>query len=511
MFASILNGINDFLWGKPFTYFVLFIGLYFTIRSGFFSIFHFKHILKNTFGSMFSEEANQKKKGSVTPFEAVCVAIGGCVGCGNIGGVASAVAVGGPGAVFWMWVWAFFGMTVKCVETTLGCHYRSKDETGRFFGGSTYFMEKGISKQLGFTKFGIGLAIAFGIGFLSQFLGGSQAYTIAEVLNQSFGFNMIGVTVIYSLILFYVVWKGTPRVAAFAAKAVPFMCSIFILGGLALVIANYQNVPHAFAMIFHDAFTGTAAVGGFIGSTVSQAISTGVARSINSNEAGQGSSPLIHGSANTIHPFRQGIWGSFEVFIDTLVVCSITALAVLCSGAWDDGYTGATLTIKAYESVFGHFGSVYIGLMCALFGITTTAGWYTYYIAVMRHGTRYNPILGDRLELLFKFIFPLPNIIIVSSIVLTGNGPDLFWTIVNISLVAPVFTNLLGLFMLREKFFALLKDYKARYMGIGKVDPNFYVFYEDDPVIAEEEEIIRRKIKAVRDAVYQSKNMVLDE
>lgn len=133
MLENILNGINNFLWGKPFTYFVLFIGLYFTVRSGFFSVFHFKHILKNTFGSMFSKEANEKKHGSVSPFEAVCVAIGGCVGCGNIGGVASAIAVGGPGSVFWMWVWAFFGMTVKCVETTLGCYYRSKDDTGRFF------------------------------------------------------------------------------------------------------------------------------------------------------------------------------------------------------------------------------------------------------------------------------------------------------------------------------------------------------------------------------------------
>ncbi len=355
-----------------------------------------------------------------------------------------------------------------------------------------------------FTKFGIGLAIAFGIGFIAQFLGGSQAYTISEVLNQSFGFNMIAVTVAYSLVLFYVIWKGTPRVAAFASKAVPFMCTLFIIGGVALIVANYQNVPHVVAMIFHDAFTGTAAVGGFVDSTVSQAISIGVARSINSNEAGQGSSPLIHGSANTIHPFRQGIWGSFEVFMDTIVVCSITALAVLCTGTWEEGYTGATLTIKAFEKVFGQFGSIYIGIMCALFGLTTTAGWYTYYIAVMRHGLRYKPILADKIELLFKFIFPLPNIIIVSSIVLTGNGPDLFWTIVNITLVAPVFTNLLGLFILRDKYFKLFKDYKARYMGIGEVDPNFFVFYEDNPEIKKAEDAVREKIKAIRDSVYQS-------
>lgn len=389
------------------------------------------------------------------------------------------------------------------VEITLGCYYRSKDDKGRFFGGSTYFMEKGISRELGFKKFGVGLAIAFGIGFISQFLGGSQAYTISEVLNQSFGLDMILTTLIYSAILFYIIWKGTPRVAAFASKAVPFMCALFILGGLCLIVKNFHNVPHVFEMIFHDAFTGTAAVGGFVGSTVSTVISTGVARSINSNEAGQGSSPLIHGSADTAHPFRQGLWGSFEVFMDTIIVCTITALSVLCSGAWEQGYTGATLTIKAYETVFGGFGSAYIGIMCALFGITTTAGWYTYYIAVMRHGLRYKPVLADKLEFLFKFIFPLPNIVIVSSIVLTGNGPNLFWTIVNISLVAPVFTNLLGLFILRKKFFQIMKDYKARYMNIGKVDPDFYVFYEDDPVIKAQEDAVREKVRKIREESYK--------
>lgn len=503
MIATVLNGLNDFLWGTPFLLFVLCVGLYFTLRSGFFQIVHIGHWMKLTLGSMMSKEANQKQAGKVSPFEALCIALGGCVGTGNIGGVATAIATGGPGAVFWLWVWAFFGMMVKMVETTLGCHYRTKTDNGEYFGGSHYYMERGIGKQMG-LKFGFGLAIAFGIGFVAQFLGGSQAYTIAEVLNQSFGLDMIVVTLIYSAILFYIIWKGTPRVAAFATKAVPFMCVLFILGGLGLIIANIDQVPNMFAMIFQDAFTGTAAFGGFAGATVAQAMRDGIARSMNSNEAGQGSSPLIHGSAETVHPVRQGLWGCFEVFMDTIVVCSITALAVLVTGQWSSGETGATVTILAYRSVYGEAGSIFIGLVCALFGLTTTAGWFTYYVNVISYLLREKPVLRDKVVKAFKFVFPIPNIIIVTMIVVTGNGPDLFWTIVNLTLVAPVFLNLLGMFILRKKFWELLKDYKARYLGIGKVDPNFYVFYEDDPVVFAEEEAQRKRLREIDEAAHRA-------
>lgn len=501
MLAEVLNRISSFLWGTPFLGFVILVGLYFTVGSGFFTLTHFRHIMKKTFGSIFSKEANDIHAGQVTPFEAVCIAIGGCVGCGNIGGVATAIAVGGPGAVFWLWIWAIFGMMVKLVETALGCHYRSKNERGEYFGGSTYFMEKGIGREMG-HKFGYVLAVAFGIGFVAQFLGGSQAYTISEILSESFHINMIATTLIYSVILYYVIWKGTPRIAKFSSRAVPFMTTAYLLGGLGLIFINIGNMPGVVYSIFHDAFTGTAAVGGFVGVAVSETIKMGIARSINSNEAGQGSSPLIHGSANTIHPIKQGLWGSFEVFIDTIIVCSVTALSILSTGIWTSGQAGATLTIMAYESAYGRFGTLFIGMMGILFGLTTTSGWFTYYLAIFNHALRYKPILRDKVVKIFKFVFPIPNIIIVSSIVLTGNGPELFWTIVDISLVIPVFTNLLALFILRKKFWALLKDYKARYMGIGKTDPNFYVFYEDDPEVNEVEENIRKKIRLEAERAY---------
>lgn len=479
MYLDIVNKIDSFLWGMPFMIFVIFVGAFFTIKSGFFSVIHFKHILKHTLGRITSKEANDKKEGQVSPFQAVCIAIGGCVGMGNIGGVATAIAIGGPGAVLWMWLWAFFGMMVKCVEVTLGCHYRSKNDKGDYYGGSTYFMEKGIFKEKG-LKAGIVLAWAFGIGFVAQFLGGSQAYTIAEILNTSFGFNMILFTLIYSAILFYIICKGTTRVAAFASKVVPIMCAIYVLGGLGIIILNFRNLPMVVSAIFTQAFTGTSAAGGFAGATVSKVMRMGIARSINSNEAGQGSSPLIHGSSNTIHPVRQGLWGSFEVFIDTIIVCSVTALAILCTGEWTSGIQGASLTIASFQNVYGQAGVVFIGIMGALFGLTTTSGWFTYYISIINHGLRNHPQARNKIVTAFKYLFPLPNIIIVSSIVLTGNGPDLFWAIVDITLVIPVFTNLAGILMLQDKFFELLKDYKARYMGIGKIDPNFRIFYEDN-------------------------------
>lgn len=480
-FYEVMDAIDSFLWGTPFLAFVILVGLYFTIRSGMFTITHFGHVMKHTLGSMASKEANAKDDKHISPFEAVCVAIGGCVGNGNISGVATAVATGGPGAILWMWIWAFFGMMVKCVETALSCYYRSRDEDGKFYGGTTFFVEKGLVQKRGAKAAWI-VAVLFGFGFVCQFLGGSQAYSISETLYQCFGIPMIGFTLVYSLLLFYIIFRGVPRIAKFASRAVPFMCVAYVIGGLGVIIMNFSNIPSSFGMIFHDAFTGSAAVGGFAGAVVSKAVRTGMARSINSNEAGQGSSPLIHGSADTIHPIRQGLWGAFEVFVDTGIICSVTALTVMASGTWTSGNSGSTLVIEAFRGTYGTAGVVFLGVLMLFFGITTTSGWFSYYLVIVKHALRNHTDLYNKIASAFRFIYPLPNIIIVSSIVLTGNGPDLFWIIVDITLALPVFGNLLAIFLLRNDFFALLKDYKARFMGKGTVDPNFQPFYDAPPM-----------------------------
>jgi len=498
--VQLLNTINDLVWGTPFIVFVFLVGVYYMLRGGFFTFTHFGHIMKNTLGSLTSKEANTKKEGTVSPFEAVCVAIGGCVGCANISGVATAIATGGPGAVFWMWLWALFAMMVKLAEVALGCYYRGKDENGNYYGGSMYYIEKGIGREMGMKKTAGVLAFLFCLCFVLQSIQGSQAFTIAEILHNSFGFNMIAVTVAYSLFVMYVIWAGTPRICAFASKLVPIMCVVYLLGGIVLIVVNIGNLPAALASIFHDAFTGRAAFGGFLGATVAKAISSGVSRSMNSNEAGMGSSPLVHGSADTVHPVRQGLWGAFEVFIDTLVVCSVTALAVLCSGVWDSGATGATLSMMAFETAFGRFSSVFIGIMALMFGFTTTAGWYVYYANTIAYILRRKPILRDRLITAFKIYFPLMNIVIVCWVVLTGNDANLFWTLVSLVTALPVAVNLVAMLFLGKKFSSIFADYKARYLGKGQVDPNFHVFYEDDPEIARQEEAIREELRKVSSA-----------
>ncbi|MDD5921623.1 MAG: sodium:alanine symporter family protein [Eubacteriales bacterium] len=502
--GKVFFWLDDFLWGTPFIVFCLFIGFYFFLRGKCFTIVHFPHIWKHTLVAQIhkDKDAEQKKAGTVSPIEAVCIAIGGCVGAGNIGGVATAIATGGPGAVFYLWVWAFLGMMIKCVEITLGCHYRTTNEKGEYFGGGTYCLERGIGREQHHPKLGLFLAVLLAVCFWMQFLAGSQAYTISEVLHYSFGINMVVVTLLYSVMLWYVIWKGVPRIAKLATMAVPFMCVAFIIGGLGLIIANIATLPSVFVSIFKYAFTPHAAVGGFAGCAVSEAISRGLSRSINSGEAGQASSPFIHGSADTPHPVAEGLWGAFEIFMDTVVVCSISALAVLCTGEWTSGADGATLSIMAYHTLYGRFADYFIGFIMVLFGITSTAGWFTYYCTVIQWLFRSHPILRDRILFIFKLVFPIPNIVIVTSITVGGYSADLFWAIVDVSLAPVVFSNLLGLFLLRNKFFDLLKDYKARYMGIGKVDPNFRVFYEDDPKVFEQEEALRQHFRKIQEDAY---------
>ena len=480
--SAKLQSISAFLWDTPFLVCIIALGIYLTVRSGFFSFVHFGHIWKHTMGSLLKKdkEAGARQKGTISPFEACCVAIGGCVGTANISGVAAAVAVGGPGSVFWMWLWAFFGMTVKCCEVALGSYYRSKNNKGEFFGGPSYYMEKGIAKRRGW-KIGIFLAWMFGLCFFTQCILGSQPYAIAESLKTSFGIPEMVFVVFYSFLIFTVIFKGVSRVSKVATRIVPFMCVAYVLMGIVIIAVNYRNVPGVIVQIFESAFTGTAATGGFVGASVQMAIQKGMARAINSNEAGQGTSPMIHSSADTVHPVRQGLWGSMEVFIDTIIICSVTALSVLVTGEWSSGLTSVTLTTAAFSDVFGSLGVVFIGVMMFLFGITTTGGWYTYYVSLINHGFNNRPKVRDRIQSIFKCFFPLPPILFTASVIYFGGGANLMWDIVDVIIVLPLYFNMIAVLLLSNDYFKLLKDYKARWMGIGKVDPNFHYFYDTEP------------------------------
>lgn len=475
---SLLGTIDDLVWGKPLIIFVTLVGFYFLIRGGLFPFVHFGHIFRNTVFAK-AGEGSQAGSGRISPYRAFCIALGGAVGMGNISGVASAIAVGGPGALFWMWVVAFFGMMVKTVEITLGIYYRKTDYDGRYVGTTMNYIERGIKGEQG-HRWGGPLAMIFACCLFVMFIQGSGTYTVAETLNASFGWNIMVVGALYTLFVLFLIVRGENTIGKFAEKAVPVMCGIFLLGTVVTIVMNITSVPAMFAAIFHDAFTGSAAAGGFVGSTVAQAVQKGVSRSVYSNEAGYGTAPMFHGNADTVHPVRQGLWGAVEVFCDTLIVCTCTGLAIIVTGVWNSGSTGATLGVMAFTAAFGVFGRWFMGIMTILFAFTTTTTWYLLYqnvLAYILKGSVNAQKIGRRI---FSVVFPLTMVGVCAFIYFTGSDAGLFWTIVSISTALPEFFNCIALLCLSNKFFVLFKDYKARYLGIGEVDPDLHIFAEDD-------------------------------
>ena len=481
------------LWGAPLLVLMFGTGIYFTIRSGFFQFRHFGWIWRHTAGSLFHKDvqdsADAHRAGKLSAFEAVCTAVGGTVGFGNIAGVATAVASGGPGALVWMWICALFGMILKQVEVTLGVYYRGQSADGQYFGGPTYYMQKGLGLERRWGGAWKILGVIFGAGIFSTFFVTSSNLTAAQVLAGAVGRDSISLGgmeintiilmgVVVTALTYLVTTGGTRGIAQKASRLVPFMSVLYLLMGIVMILFNITRVPAAIAQIFQGAFTGTAAVGGFAGAAVSSIIRTGVARSVYSNEAGWGTSPMIHASADTRHPVEQGLWGSFEVFFDTIVVCSITGLAVVLSGCWTDGTNGGTLALNSFASSFGVVGSVLLAVIMVIFTVTTSGGWFTYYIAILEHmGQSGNKAVNALLKV-FYATRALPGVLWTIYLVRTNNQ-GFIWTVVDITSAIPTFVNVFVILLLSGKYFALLRDYKARYMGIGQVDENTRLFYEE--------------------------------
>ena len=493
---AFLDWLNGILWGVPLIALMLLTGLYFTIRSGFFQFRHFGWILKHTVGTITQKNTNvSADKKAISPFEAICTAIGGTVGFGNIAGVATAVASGGPGAVLWMWLTSCLGLILKQVEVTLGCYYRGTNSNGEKYGGPTYYMQNGLGEKRHWGNAWKILAVIFGIGIFSTFFITSSNLTASEVVAGAFNFNGVSVfgyfidgrIVVGTLlcILTYVITSGGIKgVASIFSKLVPFMSIAYILMGLLMIIVNIQAVPAAISAIFTNAFTGTAAIGGFAGAAVSKIVQTGMARAVYSNEAGWGTSPMIHSSADTPHPVEQGLWGSFEVFFDTFVVCSITALSVILSGVWADGLTGGALALSAFSKSFGSAGSILLAIIMIIFTVTTSGGWFTYYLAILEHINMKKSRFSEFLIKAFYAIRALPGLLWTIYLVHAQNT-GFIWTVVDITSAIPTFVNVFVILMLSNDYFRLLKDYKARYMGVGEVDPDMALFYEDTQKVEE--------------------------
>lgn len=481
--SNFLDTAVGFLWGTPLIVLVLGSGALFTIGTGFFQFRHFGYFWKRTFGSLFDKAEHDTGSGHISAFNAIATAIGGAVGVGNIGGVATAIAVGGPGALFWLWIAALLGMALKSAEVSLACYYRSYDENGQPYGGPTYYIQKGLGLLLPkkIAKIASILAVVFGVGFACNFFSGVQGYTIAEGFTSAFPVSILVFSVIYSIIVWIIVWGGGKRVVEFAGKIVPFMIVLFVAAGIGVIAINFRAIPSAFALIFKSAFTGTAAVGGFTGAAASLAIQNGIARSVFSNEAGQGSSTMVHSQAKVEHPIRQGMWGMFEVFVDTMIVCTIMSLVIILSGAWSSGLQGATLSVSAFATLYGSVGAKFVAIAILLFGITTQTGWFMYYDVLLRHALKDNISLKNKIITFFKVIYPLPSLFTVFYTVKNGLPTGFVWKITDLFCAVPTTLNIICVIALSGVYFKLFKDYKARYMGIGKVDPNFKVFYEEPP------------------------------
>ena len=458
MIASINGKINGFVWGLPMMVLILGVGIYLSVGCGFPQFSHFIHIMKNTLGKAF--EKSEKKEGAVSPFKAMCTALAASIGTGNIAGVSGAIALGGPGAVFWMWMSALLGMCTKYAEVTLAIKYRERNEAGDWVGGPMYYIKNGLGKNwkwLGAIFAVFGALAAFGIGNMTQIntIAGTVNTAIAEFIPTTASQQTIiawVVSIICAIVVAVVLLGGIQRLADVTALLVPVMAVIYIVAALIVIIANIGAVPAAFKAIFVGAFNPSAIVGGAVGIGLKTAITKGVGRGIFSNEAGLGSAPIAHAAADVEHPVQQGIFGVFEVFMDTVVVCTMTALvALLGVGVNNIEYgvsIGADLTISGFMSVFpGKISATCIAVCLSLFAISTVLTWALY-------GTRCVEFLfGFKVAKIYQVIFCL------FACIAGTTSLQLAWDIADTLNGLMAIPNLIAVALLSPVVFKLTKEY----------------------------------------------------
>ncbi len=362
--------LNALVWGPPMLILLMGTGVLLLFVTGGVQFRHIGTALGEVLGKLRNRTAG---KGNVTPFQAVATALASTVGVGNIAGVATAITLGGPGALFWLWVSGLLGMGTKYAEIVIAMHYRERDASGTMRGGAMYTLKKRGLGWLGGIFALLTAVAAFGIGNMVQ------ANSVAQSLQATFGVSTSIVGAVLVVISGVVILGGLKRIAAFAEILVPFMAILYLGGGIVLLIMHAGRIPEALALVFSSAFSGHAATGGFAGATIMMAMRYGVARGLFSNEAGLGSAPMVHATAETDHPVRQGLYGIFEVFVDTILICTTTGLVVLVSGAWQGGATGAALSAQAFSSGLpGTWGGIIVTSGLVLFAFSTLIGWSYY-------------------------------------------------------------------------------------------------------------------------------------
>ena len=365
------RGLNGLVWGWPMIVLLMGTGALLTLLTGFVQFRRLPFALREALGKMFSKGEGS---GSVTPFQAVATALASTVGVGNIAGVATAIFIGGPGALFWLWVSGLLGMCTKYAEIVTALHYREPDEEGTMRGGAMYTLRKGLGLPWLGAIFALLTSLAaFGIGNMVQ------ANSVAASLNESFGIRPSVTAVPLLLMTGVVILGGIKRIGEFTSILVPFMAVLYLGGGFVILLMHITEVPAAVALVFESAFSGAAATGGFTGATLMMALRYGVARGLFSNEAGLGSAPIVHAAAQTDHPVRQGMYGIFEVFVDTILICTTTGLVILVTDTWTTGATGAALAARAFETGLpGVWGDIIVTGGILLFAFSTLIGWSYY-------------------------------------------------------------------------------------------------------------------------------------
>lgn len=451
---AVNSAVNNFIWGVPAMICIIGVGLYLSIRTRFLQIRKFPYAIKTTIGRVFRKR--EASDGAMTPFQAVCTALAATVGTGNIAGVAGAIAIGGPGAVFWMWISAALGMCTKFSEVTLAVHFRETNARGELIGGPMYYIKNGLGKNWRwlaalFSLFGV--LTVFGTG------NATQVNTITTAINSALlNYHLINedavstsnliIGIIIAILVATVLLGGVKRIGRVTEKLVPFMALIYIVLSLGVILLNLNRVPSVFASIVEGAFSPASVTGGVVGSFF-LSMKKGVSRGIFSNEAGLGTGSIAHACADTKKPVKQGFFGIFEVFTDTIVICTLTALVILCSGT-PVGYgeaAGAELTISGFTSTYGNWVSIFTAIALCCFAFSTIIGWGLY---------------GARcIEYLLKEKSIKPFMVAYSLVAIIGATADLglMWSVAETFNGLMAIPNLIALFLLSGTVARLVRQY----------------------------------------------------
>lgn len=449
-FTQAIINFSNWLWGTPMLIILAGGGLFLTFRLGFFQFRYLGYIFKQTFGKMFHKSED---KNAISPFQAATAALASTIGASNIVGVPVAIAFGGPGAVFWMWIIALIGSASKFSEIVLGIKYREKNEAGEYKGGPTYYLSKGFkNKSLG--KF---LGVWFAFFLMIELIPSIATQSVSAVQTAAtIGIPPMATGIGIAAVVFIVVFGGIKRITQVTEKLVPFMALIYIAGALVIIVANITYLPSVIAMIFKCAFTKTAATGGFAGSTVALALRWGAARGTYSNEAGMGTAPIAHATAETDHPVRQAFWGIFEITVDTLIVCTVTALVVLITGMWSEvpAAEAASAPALAFKHMFGPAGGYIVTISIFLFVLSTI-------IVLVFYGEKQAEFLfGYKFAKIWKYIY------IVSILLGVFGGIEFLYQFLDFFLAMIILPNMVALIVmsgqvveLKNEFFSSEKFY----------------------------------------------------